>query len=97
MLLSRSTVAPSAALVWLLLLLAGQPGGWRPVHGVSPHPVLCVLAFDGFRPDYVARGRTPTLERLSRQGVHAGYLRNVFPTKTFVLSLIHISEPTRPY
>ncbi|XP_045136923.1 venom phosphodiesterase 2-like isoform X2 [Portunus trituberculatus] len=48
----------------------------------SPRPVL-VVSLDGFRADYLHRGHTPTLERLSKLGVYAPYLLPVFPTKTF--------------
>ncbi|MGJ3627185.1 alkaline phosphatase family protein [Sphingomonas sp. MMS24-JH45] len=37
---------------------------------------------DGFRPDYLDRGVTPTLERLRRGGVFAA-MRPSFPSKTF--------------
>lgn len=65
-------------MVWLLV------ASYQPVDAISKYPIVCVLAFDGFRPDYVLRGRTPTLERLMREGVHTQFLKNVFPTKTFV-------------
>ncbi|XP_063841100.1 LOW QUALITY PROTEIN: venom phosphodiesterase-like [Scylla paramamosain] len=48
----------------------------------SPRPVL-IVSLDGFRPDYLHHGQTPTLERLSKLGVHAPYLLPVYPTKTF--------------
>ena len=38
---------------------------------------------DGFRADYLQRGLTPHLQRLSDCGVHAPYMRATFPTKTF--------------
>ena len=37
--------------------------------------------------------RTPHLDRLAREGM---LMQNVFATNS-ILSLIHISEPTRPY
>lgn len=46
-------------------------------------PTLLVLSMDGFRADYLLRNMTPTLDFLSRCGVHAPYMRAVFPTKTF--------------
>ncbi|KAK7601417.1 hypothetical protein V9T40_008858 [Parthenolecanium corni] len=66
---------------WVVWLLVGYQ---QHVDAISKHPIVCVLAFDGFRPDYILRGQTPTLERLSREGVHTQFLKNVFPTKTFV-------------
>lgn len=47
-----------------------------------PRPVL-VVSLDGFRADYIHRGHTPTLERLSKVGVYAPYLLSMYPTKTF--------------
>ncbi len=51
---------------------------------LSQHPIVMVMGFDGFRPDYVYYGLTPNLEKLRAQGVQTNYLRNVFPTKTYV-------------
>ena len=44
---------------------------------------LLVVSLDGFRADYLRRGLTPHLQRLSECGVHAPYMRSAFPTKTF--------------
>ncbi|KAL5278727.1 hypothetical protein ACFFRR_003381 [Megaselia abdita] len=44
---------------------------------------LIVVSFDGFRNEYLKRGVTPNLLRFQEQGVHAPYMKNVFPTKTF--------------
>lgn len=49
-----------------------------------PTPVLLVVSFDGFRPDYLNRNITPTLNEFRSAGVRSAYMRNVFPTKTFV-------------
>uniref|UniRef100_A0A336LSC3 CSON002689 protein n=1 Tax=Culicoides sonorensis TaxID=179676 RepID=A0A336LSC3_CULSO len=46
-------------------------------------PLLLVISFDGFGPNYLDRGITPNLKKLYSAGTHAPYLRNVFPTKTF--------------
>lgn len=46
-------------------------------------PTLLVLSMDGFRADYLLRNMTPTLDFLIGCGVHAPYMRAVFPTKTF--------------
>ncbi|PVD23081.1 hypothetical protein C0Q70_16343 [Pomacea canaliculata] len=45
-------------------------------------PVLLV-SLDGFRPDYLHRGFSPVIDRLVTCGVHAPYMRSVYPTKTF--------------
>lgn len=46
-------------------------------------PLLLIISFDGFGPNYLDRGLTPHLKKLQQSGTHAKYLRNVFPTKTF--------------
>ncbi|KAL8580376.1 hypothetical protein ACOMHN_037475 [Nucella lapillus] len=49
----------------------------------SYHPLLLV-SLDGFRADYLVKyNRTPTLDKLIQCGVHAPYMRSVYPTKTF--------------
>lgn len=45
-------------------------------------PVTILVSIDGFRPDYLDRGVTPTLARLRREGVFAP-MRPSFPSKTF--------------
>ena len=49
---------------------------------ISQHPILVIIGFDGFRPDYLKRGLTPTLAKFVQDGVSTDYLQNVFPTKT---------------
>lgn len=46
-------------------------------------PPVILISLDGFRADYLDRGRNPSLERLAQCGVHAPFMRPVFPTKTF--------------
>lgn len=57
-------------------------------------PPLLLVSLDGFRPDYLKRGLSPTLARLSRCGVRAPYMMSVFPTKTFPN---HFSQVTGLY
>jgi len=45
-------------------------------------PLTILISIDGFRPDYLDRGVTPTLSGLAREGVRAS-MRPSFPTKTF--------------
>ena len=45
-------------------------------------PVTLLVSIDGFHPDYLDRGLTPTLFRLAREGA-SGPMRPSFPTKTF--------------
>lgn len=49
-----------------------------------PAPGLVVLvSIDGFRPDYLQRGVTPTLSKLAAEGVRAESMRPSFPSLTF--------------
>jgi predicted AlkP superfamily pyrophosphatase or phosphodiesterase len=45
-------------------------------------PVTILVSIDGFRPDYLDRGVTPTLSRLATDGVSASMMPS-FPSKTF--------------
>ena len=63
----------------VLLLLALLPA---PAHAARREPVTLLISIDGFRPDYLERGVTPNLNRLSKAGVSAA-MRPSFPTKTF--------------
>ncbi|MBO6526727.1 alkaline phosphatase family protein [Erythrobacter sp.] len=45
-------------------------------------PVTILVSIDGFHPDYLDRGLTPTLSRLAAEGAIAS-MRPSFPTKTF--------------
>lgn len=74
--MARSLCALAAC--WLAFLLAAcahaPPAGER--------PLTVLISIDGFRPDYLDRGVTPTLSRLAAEGVR-GAMRPSFPTKTF--------------
>ena len=45
-------------------------------------PVTILVSIDGFHPDYLERGLTPTLSRLAENGASAS-MQASFPTKTF--------------
>ncbi|MGF7150982.1 putative AlkP superfamily pyrophosphatase or phosphodiesterase [Sphingomonas zeicaulis] len=45
-------------------------------------PVTILISIDGFRPDYLKKGNTPTLDALVTGGVSAA-MRPSFPSKTF--------------
>ncbi len=45
-------------------------------------PVILV-SIDGFKPEYLQRGLTPSLNRLAATGVRAGGMRPAFPSMTF--------------
>ena len=62
-------------LAFLLLATAcssGGPPATRP--GPSDPPVIILVSIDGFRPDYLGRGVTPTLDSLARVGVRAEWM-----------------------
>jgi predicted AlkP superfamily pyrophosphatase or phosphodiesterase len=61
----------------LILLLA-------PSASAAPRPdTLVLISIDGFRADYLERGRTPTLARLAAEGTRARWLTPAFPSLTF--------------
>lgn len=49
---------------------------------VDRAPVTILVSIDGFRPDYLGQGNTPTLDRLAADGVSA-VMRPSFPVMTF--------------
>lgn len=51
-------------------------------HAVARPPVILV-SLDGFRPDYLQRGVSPTLDALAAGGVRAEAMRPSFPSVTF--------------
>lgn len=82
--------APLAAISFFLALsacaAAPTPVSPAPVAPVAAaearRPVTILVSIDGFRPDYLDRGVTPTLARLRAQGA-SGLMRPAFPSKTF--------------
>jgi predicted AlkP superfamily pyrophosphatase or phosphodiesterase len=44
---------------------------------------VLLVSLDGFRADYLDRGRTPNLARLAREGVHARWMVPSYPSLTF--------------
>lgn len=69
-------------LLFLLLLIALAPATAR-AQGGEARPVI-LIGIDGFRADYLDRGRTPTLSRLAAEGAVAdGGMRPSFPTVTY--------------
>lgn len=51
---------------------------------VLVEPALLVVSYDAFRPEYLNRNVTPSLNKLRTEGSSAKYMVPVFPTKTFV-------------
>lgn len=73
---------PARAALYLLALLLSACTVGGAVRTPGPAPLILV-SIDGFRPDYLDRGVTPTLARLARDGVRATAMRPSFPTLTF--------------
>lgn len=48
----------------------------------AERPLVILVSIDGFHPDYLERGLTPTLAKLAAEGAR-GPMRPSFPTKTF--------------
>ena len=46
-------------------------------------PAIVLVSLDGFRPDYLGRGDSPTLDSLAAVGVRAEWMEPSFPSKTF--------------
>lgn len=76
-----------------LILHTAKPGHWQDqacppsdyADSQCPDdykPVL-LISLDGFKPQYLGRGLTPTMDKLLSCGVHAPFMRSVYPTKTF--------------
>lgn len=69
-------------LVLLLLALAGSATAATRAATPPPSPLILV-SIDGFRTDYLQRGKTPTLAALAADGVRAEAMQPSFPTLTF--------------
>lgn len=71
-----------ATLALLALVIACGCTRVAPRTGDAERPLI-FISIDGFRSDYLDRGRTPTLAELAKRGVRAEALRPSFPTLTF--------------
>ncbi len=69
----------SALLTGLVLLAACAT---IPAGPPALRPLTILISIDGFRPDYLDRGLTPTLSALAASGARAS-MRPSFPSKTF--------------
>lgn len=72
-----------ALLTTLLAACATDAGNHDSTASAPEPPLLVLLSLDGFHPDYLQRGRTPTLNQLAADGVQAQWLIPSFPSKTF--------------
>lgn len=50
----------------------------------TKQPALLVISYDAFRPEYFTRNVTPYMNELRKNGTSSEYMKNEFPTKTFV-------------
>jgi len=66
----------------LLIALTLAACATTPPPAPGPRPLTILISIDGFRPDYLDRGVTPTLSALAASGVRAS-MRPSFPSKTF--------------
>lgn len=71
------------SLLALLLLCVGCAPSQLKSQGGAAQEALILVSIDGFRPDYLDRGETPTLNALAADGVRAESLKPAFPTLTF--------------
>ncbi|XP_076799396.1 venom phosphodiesterase 2-like [Clavelina lepadiformis] len=46
-------------------------------------PPVILFSLDGFKAEYIYRNLTPNIWKIASCGVHAPYMRSVYPTKTF--------------
>jgi predicted AlkP superfamily pyrophosphatase or phosphodiesterase len=69
-------------LAWLLLAAGCASTPAPPPAGARVDPVV-LISIDGFRPDYLDRGATPTLNALAAAGVRAQAMKPAFPSLTF--------------
>lgn len=75
-------LAPLAAFALLLAPVAFAQTPPAPQIAEVRAPVTILISLDGFRPDYLERGVTPTLSRLAAEGA-SGPMRPSFPSKTY--------------
>lgn len=54
-----------------------------PVESDAAPASVLLVSIDGFRPDYLDRGLTPTLVKLAARGVRAEWMTPSFPSSTF--------------
>ena len=69
-------------IVVITLLGFTDPSSVNQMGDEDPQTVI-LISIDGLRADYLTRGVTPNILKLSEEGVHAKYLEPIFPSKTF--------------
>ncbi len=66
----------------LAALVACAPRAYEAPQATT-RPAIILVSIDGFRPDYLGRGNSPTLDSIANAGVRAEWMEPSFPTKTF--------------
>ena len=79
----RRLTCPVAAFALALLVAACAPLPSAGRGGTAPVQPLLLISIDGFHPDYLDRGLTPTLQALADAGARARWMTPSFPSKTF--------------
>lgn len=67
----------------LLLLLSACAARPLPLAPAPEKPPVILISIDGFHPDYLLRGHTPTLQALADTGVRAAWMTPSYPSLTF--------------
>jgi len=80
-----ATLAATLLIAWALPGCAedSAPGTARDAGQHAGRTVVVWISIDGFRPDYLERVPTPTLDRLIREGAYSLSHEPVFPSLTF--------------
>lgn len=68
-------------IIWLLWLCLYVPSI---VAVDSDEPILIVISFDAFKPEYLDKGVSIFIDQFYQRGIISRHMNNVFPTKTFV-------------
>jgi len=79
----RNRVSRLLALALLLLTVNFSAPAQSPRPAGDLKPTVILISLDGFRADYLAWYKPPTLLRLARTGVRARWMTPSFPSKTF--------------
>src|SRR5688572_24511610 len=76
-----SSMPSRRAIAALILFLALGGSAWM-LQPAADGPLLILVSFDGWRPDYDTKAPTPNLTALAARGVRADGLIPAFPSKT---------------
>jgi len=82
--MNATFLRPGAIVTFLMMVLTGC--ATHPVTAPAPsatRPPVLLVSIDAFRPDYLDRGFTPTLNAMVHEGARATYMLPSFPSLTF--------------